>query len=132
MAAVKTYEEWNTEAEKFVLEKDDKDDSESNTTIVEDNEDVCTVLCGVAGLLISKKDLDTYQGKYNNAVKLIKENKDTKTVDFDISYELQSVSQSSIDYLYLVSLIQKYIVGVEEDAIQSISDPAIDNYIQSI
>ncbi|WP_281071753.1 type I restriction endonuclease subunit R, EcoR124 family [Succinivibrio dextrinosolvens] len=115
--AIKTYEEWD----------------EENTVLNpgEDNE----IIINIAGYELSKEDFDNYVGKYNNAINELKRRKtenDIETVDIDISYELETISQQEVNYDYLISLMQKYVVAEEDDIVEQISDPAIDKYIESI
>src|SRR5699024_5732147 len=54
--------------------------------------------------------LEDYKGKYENVIEeLRKESNEDDEITFDIEYELQSVSQATIDYSYLMNLIQTYV-----------------------
>ena len=115
--AIKTYEEWN----------------EENTVLNqgEDNE----IIINIVGYELSKEDFDNYVGKYNNAINEIKRRRteeDIETIDIDISYELETVSQDEVNYDYLISLMQKYIASDDDSIVEQINDPAIEKYIRDI
>ena len=115
--AIKTYEEWD----------------EENTVLNqgEDNE----VIINIVGYELSKTDFDNYIGKYNNAISELKRRRaeeNIETVDIDISYELETVSQDEVNYDYLISLMQKYVAQDDDSIVEQINDPAIEQYIQGI
>ena len=68
--------------------------------------------------------LEDYKGKYENVIEeLRKERDEDDEVIFDIEYELQSVSQETIDYSYLMNLIQTYVPNDFDDE----PEPEADN-----
>jgi type I restriction enzyme R subunit len=68
--------------------------------------------------------LEDYKGKYENVIEeLRKESSDDDEITFDIEYELQSVSQATIDYSYLMNLIQTYVPNDFDEE----PDPEADN-----
>ena len=78
-------------------------------------------------------DIDAYTGKYHNAISEIRDREEKGTpVDIDIAYELDSVTQTQIDYEYLVALMQKYISSYDENVVTQINDPAIEKYIKGL
>ena len=137
LAAMKTYEEWAEEAAVFVANTQSTDcengEAALGDTVTPSDEDIGAVLKGVTGIAISKADIDAYTGKYHNAISEIKNREEKGTpVDIDIAYELDSVTQTQIDYEYLVALIQKYISSFDENAVSQIHDPAIEKYIKGV
>ncbi len=137
LAAMKTYEEWAEEAAVFVANTQSTDcengEAALGDTVTPSDEDIGAVLKGVTGIAISKADIDAYTGKYHNAISEIKDREEKGTpVDIDIAYELDSVTQTQIDYEYLVALIQKYISSFDENAVSQIHDPAIEKYIKGV
>ena len=107
LAAMKTYEEW-TEAVAVFVAKDQSTDQENGEATLD--EEIGAVLKGVT------RD---------------REEKGTP-VDIDIAYELDSVTQTQIDYEYLVALMQKYISSYDENVVTQINDPAIEKYIKGL
>ncbi len=56
--------------------------------------------------------IEEYKGKYQNVIEKIKEeieSADPNEVEFDIEYELQSVSKDTIDYAYIIMLMQTHV-----------------------
>ena len=130
LAAMKTYEEW-TEAAAVFVAKDQSTDQENGEATLD--EEIGAVLKGVTGIAITKADIDAYTGKYHNAISEIRDREEKGTpVDIDIAYELDSVTQTQIDYEYLVALMQKYISSYDENVVTQINDPAIEKYIKGL
>ena len=130
LAAMKTYEEW-TEAVAAFVAKDQSTDQENGEATLD--EEIGAVLKGVTGIAITKADIDAYTGKYHNAISEIRDREEKGTpVDIDIAYELDSVTQTQIDYEYLVALMQKYISSYDENVVTQINDPAIEKYIKGL
>ena len=130
LAAMKTYEEW-TEAVAVFVAKDQSTDQENGEATLD--EEIGAVLKGVTGIAITKADIDAYTGKYHNAISEIRDREEKGTpVDIDIAYELDSVTQTQIDYEYLVALMQKYISSYDENVVTQINDPAIEKYIKGL
>ncbi len=119
--AINTYEEWDADND-INSEKDEKGEN--------------TYAIKVNGLTLTKEDLDTFLGKYTNAIEELKRRKQVSPAidDIDINYTLQLISLEEINYEYLVSLIQKYInaYGDSNKADYVIDDPAIDRYIATL
>lgn len=147
LAAIKTYEEWEKESsevlnyqkEEYIFLK--SNEINENSSINEDCIMNCAeesliskVIKNISGIYISQKDMDTYQGKYNNAIEKIKVWYDggigPQLIDIDIEYQLESVTEAQVDYDYLVSLMQKYFSLA--DTYAKINDPIIDKYIADI
>lgn len=54
--------------------------------------------------------LEDYRGKYENILEELRNDPDdSEAFNFDIEYELQTVSKSTIDYAYLINLIQTHV-----------------------
>lgn len=66
------------------------------------------------------EQLEDYYGAYNNLMEEIKEQlttvEDDEEVNFDIEYEIHSISRNEIDYNYLLNLIDKYKHQQQEKA----------------
>ncbi|WP_106494703.1 type I restriction endonuclease subunit R [Lentibacillus sp. Marseille-P4043] len=61
---------------------------------------------------IQFKEIETYQGKYHNALEVIKSEKNndpSKPVEIDIEYELESIKTEEINYEYILMLIQSFV-----------------------
>lgn len=141
LAAVQTYEEWSSEAEKYISRESSNDVTNENHS--DDNEinnyqelqetDIGVILKGITGLTVSQKELDTYTGKYHNVIEEIKNREDSDDpIELDINYELESVNQTQIDYSYLIALMQKYVPASDEDTVRQINDPSIEKYITNM
>ncbi|MCI6907434.1 MAG: HsdR family type I site-specific deoxyribonuclease [Succinatimonas sp.] len=117
--AINTYEEWNSEND---VDKE-KDENGENVYIVKIN-----------GLSLTKKELDVFLGKYNNAIDELKRRKKKDDFeDIDINYNLELVSLEEVNFEYLVSLIQRYINAYGDSSTgYVVNDPAIDKYIDSL
>lgn len=137
LAAIKTYEEWENESES-VLKKIDMPQKSDEEQLSSREDELCAVISDITGISISKSDIDTYTGKYKNAIAEIHDracDDSVNTSDIDINYELESVSQTQIDYEYLVALIQKHISSIDESEssqLPEIHDPAVEKYISGV
>lgn len=136
LAALRTYEEWENECNKIEEDIETKASESNNTqelseTTFDDDKINQQALNNLTGTDISQSDLDKLSGIYKNAVEELKKDKNTDTKDIDIEYHLESVNQQTVDYDYLVSLIQKYI-SAGSSAFDKINDPTIDKYIDTI
>lgn len=137
-AALKTYEEWENECNKIEdeFEKEDKSQLNANldsqTDDIDDNTISQKALKNLTGADLKQEELDKLTGIYNNAIEELKTTNPTSTKDIDIEYHLESVNQQTVDYDYLVSLIQKYMSAAGSSAFDKINDPTIDKYIDTI
>lgn len=136
LAALKTYEEWENESNKIEDELETKyseieNSSDAEEAGIDDNEIHQQALKNLTGFDITQDELNKLTGIYKNAIEELKKDKNTDTKDIDIEYHLESVNQQTVDYDYLVSLIQKYI-SAGSSAFDKINDPTIDKYINTI
>ena len=77
---------------------------------------------------ISANEIENYFGKYQNVLEELRQDKSDDDETFlDTEYELEILRSETIDYYYVVALIQKYVP--DEDEI--ISEPIHDNKIDS-
>lgn len=80
-----------------------------------------------------KEELDEYGGKYQNVIEELKKPKpDQPPVSIDIGYELENIRSVTIDYRYIVSLIQNYMPSEDELIVEPIEDDAIDKHIEKL
>ena len=80
-----------------------------------------------------KEELDEYGGKYQNVIEELKKPKpDQPPVSIDIGYELENIRSVTIDYRYIVSLIQSYMPSEDELIVEPIEDDAIDKHIEKL
>lgn len=148
IAAVRTYEEWDREVEKISIDmkadslgsgesmyceqKIESDVLNMNESFVDDDDLSTKAVSKLSGFSISKNDLEKYTGTYNNLIKFVHP-KEGEPVDFDINYTLESKEPITVDYNYLVGLIQKYIdKGDAPSGFGQINDPMIDKYISKL
>lgn len=67
---------------------------------------------------IYDQDIEIYTSVYNNVIDELKRRKQTEDPtedDFDIEYELETVRQDTINYEYIVNLIQAYVSDSADD-----------------
>jgi len=78
--------------------------------------------------------LNDYSGKYRNVIEELRKSKEDENepIAIDIGYELENITSVTIDYRYILSLIQSYMP--EEDVLIAapIEDEAIDNHITKL
>ena len=80
-----------------------------------------------------KEELEEYGGKYQNVIEELKKPKpDQPPVSIDIGYELENIRSVTIDYRYIVSLIQNYMPSEDELIVEPIEDDAIDKHIEKL
>lgn len=83
---------------------------------------------------ISDAEIDEYAGRYQNVLDELKQPVDPDDPeplpDLDVDYELMSISQETVNYDYLIALIQKYVPhdgGMQHAA--PVQDPRVDELI---
>lgn len=82
---------------------------------------------------IDREQLNDYSGKYRNVIEELKKPKENEPViDIDIGYELQNIGSVTIDYRYIVSLIQTYMPDEDDLLAEPIHDEAIDEHITKL
>lgn len=83
---------------------------------------------------ISRALFDEYSGKYQNVLEALKQMVDPDSDDalaIDIEYELETIRIETIDYRYLMALIQKHIPD-EEQTVCIVADDRIDEYLKQM
>lgn len=82
---------------------------------------------------ISWQDFDDYLGKYQNVLEALKASRDdSDEVNIDIAYELETIRIETIDYRYLVSLIQRHIPDEDQIVVEDVHDENIEKYIDQL
>ena len=82
---------------------------------------------------ISWQDFDDYLGKYQNVLEALKASRDdSDEVNIDIAYELETIRIETIDYRYLVSLIQRHIPDDDQIVVEDVHDENIEKYIDQL
>lgn len=82
---------------------------------------------------IVREELNDYGGKYQNIIEELRKPKpDQPPVSIDIGYELENISSVTIDYRYIVSLIQNYMPREDELIVEPIADDSIDKHIEKL
>ena len=82
---------------------------------------------------IDREQLNDYSGKYKNVIEELKKPKENEPViNIDIGYELQNIGSVTIDYRYIVSLIQTYMPDEDELIAEPIHDETIDEHITKL
>ena len=82
---------------------------------------------------IIREELADYSGKYQNVIEELRKPKpDQPPVSIDIGYELENISSVTIDYRYIVSLIQNYMPSEDELIVEPIEDEGIDRHIEKL
>lgn len=83
---------------------------------------------------VHKEMLNDYSGKYRNVIEELRKSKEDEDepIAIDIGYELENITSVTIDYRYILSLIQNYMP--EEDVLIAapIEDETIDNHIEKL
>ena len=88
-------------------------------------------------LAIDDKDIEAYTSAYNNVIEELKRRKVTdgsEEDDIDIEYELEIVQQATINYEYIVNLIQAYVSDSRDDkpAVSQKRVVEITNYVDRL
>lgn len=88
----------------------------------------------IADYGITLDEINSYSGKYQNVLEEIRKNRnpDDDTIPLDVEYELETMRVETIDYRYIVALIQKYIPDEDEEVTQEIKDEKIDRHIENL
>ena len=82
---------------------------------------------------IDREQLNDYSGKYKNVIEELKKPKENEPViNIDIGYELQNIGSVTIDYRYIVSLIQTYMPDEDDLIAEPIHDETIDEHITKL
>lgn len=83
---------------------------------------------------ITKELFDEYSGKYQNILEALKEliDPDNDELAIDIEYELETIRIETIDYRYLMTLIQRHIPDEDQLIVEDIQDENIEKYIQQL
>lgn len=83
---------------------------------------------------ISQQDFDDYLGKYQNVLEALKKSPDDggDDVTIDIEYELETIRLETIDYRYLMSLIQRHIPDEGQIIVEAVHDENIEKYIDQL
>ena len=82
---------------------------------------------------VSREELDNYSGKYQNVIEELRKPKpDQPTISIDVGYELENIRSVTIDYRYIVYLIQNYMPGEDELIVEPIEDESIDKHIEKL
>ena len=84
---------------------------------------------------ISEDELQDYSGKYQNVIEELKHQDDDEKGEHapvDIEYELETIANVTIDYRYIVALIQKYMPDEDVLVAEPIEDEAIDKHIEKL
>ncbi|MCJ7843628.1 type I restriction endonuclease subunit R [Lederbergia sp. NSJ-179] len=67
---------------------------------------------------IQFKEIENYQGKYHNALEVIKSEKNndpSEPIEIDIEYELESIKTEEINYEYILMLIQSFVPSGKDE-----------------
>ena len=79
---------------------------------------------------MEKQELNDYSGKYHNVIEELRKPKDDETpITIDVGYELENISSVTIDYRYILSLIQNYMPDEDVLIAEPIEDENIDTAI---
>ena len=82
---------------------------------------------------MEKQELNDYSGKYHNVIEELRKPKDDETpITIDVGYELENISSVTIDYRYILSLIQNYMPDEDVLIAEPIEDENIDNHIEKL
>ena len=86
---------------------------------------------------VNYNEIKDYTGKYKNVVDELKQNKENGNdggipISVDVEYEIESVQTATVNYRYLMALIQSYLP--EEDVLIApvIEDEKVDEYIKNL
>lgn len=83
---------------------------------------------------ITRALFDEYSGKYQNVLETLKQMVDPDgddTLDIDIEYELETIRIETIDYRYLMALIQKHIPD-DDQTVCIVADDKVDEYLKQM
>lgn len=81
------------------------------------------------------EELTAYSGKYQNVVEELRQvaKADTDAVmDINVEYRLENIMSTTVDYRYIVALMQKYVPDTEEKTVAPIQDTVIDEHLQKL
>ncbi|MGN0950181.1 MAG: HsdR family type I site-specific deoxyribonuclease [Mitsuokella sp.] len=81
---------------------------------------------------ISENELNDYTGKYQNVLEELRHKTETEDIDVDVEYELETVTSVTIDYRYIVALIQKYVPDDDVLVAPPVEDQRIDEHIEAL
>lgn len=83
---------------------------------------------------ITKDEFYDYLGKYQNVLEALKGDpgNDGELVDINIEYELETIRTETIDYRYLMALIQKHIPDEDELIFEEIEDDGVEQYLEQL
>ncbi|SEA35710.1 type I restriction endonuclease subunit R [Selenomonas ruminantium] len=82
---------------------------------------------------IVREEMADYGGKYQNVIEELRKPKpDQPPVTVDVGYELENINSVTIDYRYIVSLIQHYMPSEDELVVAPIEDEGIDRHIEKL
>ena len=83
---------------------------------------------------IDLEEIQGYSGKYRNVLEEIRkaQEENGEPASLDVEYELETVRIETIDYRYLIALIQKHIPDEDEIIVEDIHDDAIDKHIRNL
>ena len=89
------------------------------------------------GINISNEQMELLKGKYQNALEeLRKRHSETDDIgiddELDINYELDTIHDVTINYEYVMDLMQKHMSIRERNALYVIADNDVDGYIESL
>lgn len=83
---------------------------------------------------ITRALFDEYSGKYQNVLETLKQMVDPDgddTLDIDIEYELETIRIETIDYRYLMALIQKHLPD-DDQTVCIVADDKVDEYLKQM
>lgn len=84
---------------------------------------------------IQPEEIQEYAGRYHNVLDELKRGEkpeDEQPLDIDIGYELMNVKTATIDYRYLIALIQTHIPDEDVLVFEDIEDKNIEKYIDQL
>jgi type I restriction enzyme, R subunit len=88
-------------------------------------------------IAIDSQDIEAYTSAYQNVIDELKRRRQTEGPeedDLDIEYELETVRQDTINYEYIVNLIQAYVSDSRDDkpAVSQKRVEEISNYVDRL
>lgn len=82
---------------------------------------------------ISKDEFYDYLGKYQNILEKLRPDDDPIELDgVDIEYELETIRTETIDYRYLMALIQKHIPDEDQLIYENVKDDNVEKYLSQM
>lgn len=82
---------------------------------------------------ISKDEFYDYLGKYQNILEKLRPDDDPIELDgVDIEYELETIRTETIDYRYLMALIQKHIPDEDQLIYENVKDDNVEKYLSQL